>query len=85
MGLPGDDALEPFIKEALDKNIIENGYIDLVSEMQPYLLGYFSVDQIALTKKYGFIGLAIDTGGALIHKDKSVPDFPDSGSERFMG
>ena len=48
---------------------IENGYIDLVSEMQPYLLGYLSVAQIALTKKYGFTGLEIDTGGGLIHKD----------------
>lgn len=50
-------------------NGIENGYIDLVSEMQPYLLGYLSVAQIALTKKYGFTGLEIDTGGGLIHKD----------------
>lgn len=48
---------------------IESGYIDLVSEMQPYLLGYLSVAQIALTKKYGFTGLEIDTGGGLIHKD----------------
>ncbi|WP_028584221.1 sugar ABC transporter substrate-binding protein [Desulfogranum mediterraneum] len=48
---------------------IENGYVDLVSEMQPYLLGYLSVAQIVLTKKYGFTGLEIDTGGGLVHKD----------------
>lgn len=47
---------------------IENGYVDLVSEMQPYLLGYLGVAQIALTKKYGFTGLEIDTGGGLVHK-----------------
>ena len=47
---------------------IENGYLDLVSEMQPYLLGYLSVAQIVLTKKYGFTGLEIDTGGGLVHK-----------------
>ncbi|WP_373501006.1 substrate-binding domain-containing protein [Desulfococcus sp.] len=47
---------------------IENGYVDLVSEMQPYLLGYLSVAQIVLTKKYGFTGLEIDTGGGLVHK-----------------
>jgi len=48
---------------------IESGYVDLVSETQPYLLGYLSVVQIILTKKYGFTGLEIDTGGGLIHKD----------------
>ncbi|RJQ51581.1 MAG: hypothetical protein C4530_19910 [Desulfobacteraceae bacterium] len=48
---------------------IENGYVDLVSEMQPYLLGYLSVAQIVLTKKYGFTGLTIDTGGGLVNKD----------------
>ncbi len=37
--------------------------------MQPYLLGYLSVAQVVLTKKYGFTGLEIDTGGGLIHKD----------------
>ena len=121
MGLPGNDALEPFIKEAFDKGIriaghpdckmilvdhgaltsqmenflktagikpgeifvggfslspatanstaIENGYVNLVSEMQPYLLGYLSVAQIVLTKRYGFTGLEIDTGGGLVDKD----------------
>lgn len=48
---------------------IESGYVDLVSEMQPYLLGYLSVAQIVLSKKYGFTGLEIDTGGGLVHKD----------------
>ncbi len=48
---------------------IENGYVDLVSEMQPYLLGYLSVAQVVFTKKYGFTGLEIDTGGGLVHKD----------------
>jgi simple sugar transport system substrate-binding protein len=47
---------------------IENGYVDLVSEMQPYLLGYLSVVQTVMTKRYGFSGLNIDTGGGLIHK-----------------
>ncbi|SDP23635.1 sugar ABC transporter substrate-binding protein [Desulforhopalus singaporensis] len=48
---------------------IENGYVDLVSEMQPYLLGYLSVAQIVFTRKYGFTGLELDTGGGLVHKD----------------
>jgi len=36
---------------------IEKGYIDLIGDAQPFLLGYFSVLQIALTEKYGFSGL----------------------------
>lgn len=48
---------------------IENEYVDLVSEMQPYLLGYLSVAQVVFTKKYGFTGLELDTGGGLVHKD----------------
>lgn len=47
---------------------IESRYVDLVSEMQPYLLGYMSVLQLVLSKNYGFSGLRIDTGGGLIDK-----------------
>ena len=47
---------------------IEHDYVDVVLEMQPYLLGYFGVAQIVLTKRYGFTGLRIDTGGGLITK-----------------
>lgn len=60
----GGFSLSPATAEA-----IETGYVDLVSEMQPYLLGYYSVAQIVLTKKYGFTGLEIDTGGGLVHKE----------------
>lgn len=48
---------------------IKNGYVDLVGDAQPFLLGYFSVLQIALTQKYGFSGLSIDTGGGFIGID----------------
>lgn len=48
---------------------IKNGYVDLVGDAQPFLLGYFSVVQIALTQKYGFSGLNIDTGGGFIGAD----------------
>lgn len=48
---------------------IENGYVDLIGDAQPFLLGYFSVMQIALTKKYGFSGLEINTGGGFIGQD----------------
>jgi len=48
---------------------IKNGYVDIVGDAQPFLLGYFSVLQIALTNKYGFSGLNIDTSGGFIDKN----------------
>ena len=48
---------------------IEKGYVDLIGDAQPFLLGYFSVLQIALTEKYGFSGLTIDTGGGFVSAD----------------
>ncbi len=65
---PDDIFVGGFSLSPATATAIESGYVDLVSEMQPYLLGYLSVAQIALTKKYGFTGLEIDTGGGLVHK-----------------
>lgn len=48
---------------------IKNGYVDLVGDGQPYLQGYLPVVQIVLTKKLGFSGLTIQTGGGFVHKD----------------
>ncbi|MEG2004759.1 MAG: substrate-binding domain-containing protein [Bilophila sp.] len=45
---------------------LENGYVQLVSEAQPFIMGYFSVVQTVLSKKYGFTGFTIDTGGGMI-------------------
>lgn len=45
---------------------IEAGYVQLVSEAQPFLMGYYGVLQTVLSKKYGFTGLSIDTGGGLV-------------------
>jgi len=47
---------------------IRNGYVDLVSEGQPFMQGYFAVVQIVMAKKYGFTGYYIDTGGGFAHK-----------------
>jgi simple sugar transport system substrate-binding protein len=46
--------------------LIQEGYIDIVSDQQPWLQGFFPVIQIFLTKNYDFSGLTIDTGGRLI-------------------
>ncbi len=45
---------------------IEDGYVQVVSEAQPYIMGYFSVVQTVLSKKYGFTGFTIDTGGGIV-------------------
>jgi len=65
---PDDIFVGGFSLSPATATAIEDGYVDLVSEMQPYLLGYLSVAQIVLTQKYGFTGLEIDTGGGLVHK-----------------
>lgn len=48
---------------------IQSGYVNLVSEAQPYLMGYLSVTSIVQTAKYGFSGLNVDTGGGYISAD----------------
>ncbi len=48
---------------------IKNGYVDLVSDGQPFLQGYLAVTGLVLSKKYGFSGLHIDTGAGFISKD----------------
>ncbi|GAB4112713.1 MAG: substrate-binding domain-containing protein [Candidatus Caldatribacteriota bacterium] len=48
---------------------IKTGYTDLVLDQQPFLQGFLPIMQIYLTKKYGFSGLHIDTGGGLISKE----------------
>ena len=45
---------------------IQEGYIGLISDQQPYLQGYLPILQACMTKKYGFAGLYIDTGVGLI-------------------
>ncbi|MGB2551822.1 substrate-binding domain-containing protein [Campylobacter sp. MOP51] len=45
---------------------IKDGSIDLVADAQPFFQGYFSVVQIVMSKKYGFSGFKVDTGGGFI-------------------
>jgi simple sugar transport system substrate-binding protein len=49
---------------------IQSGYTDLVIDQQPWLQGYLPILQLCLTKKYGFGGLHINTGGGFVDKDK---------------
>jgi simple sugar transport system substrate-binding protein len=52
---------------------IKDGFISLVIDQQQYLQGFLAVEQLCLTKKYGFSGLFVNTGGGFI--DKSNVDF----------
>lgn len=47
---------------------IKDGFISLVIDQQQYLQGFEAVQQLCLTKKYGFSGLFINTGGGFIDK-----------------
>ncbi len=46
--------------------LVKEGYIDLVSDQQPFLQGFLSVMNAALAVKWGFTGLYINTGRGLV-------------------
>jgi simple sugar transport system substrate-binding protein len=52
---------------------IQDGYVLVTLDQQQYLQGYLPTLQICLTKKYGFSGLYVDTGGGLVDKDNVGP------------
>jgi simple sugar transport system substrate-binding protein len=47
---------------------IKDGYVNLVIDQQQYLQGFMAVEQLCLTKKYGFGGLFINTGAGFVDK-----------------
>ena len=47
---------------------IEGGWVGLVADQQEWLQGYLPILQICLTKKFGFSGLNINTGGGIVDK-----------------
>jgi simple sugar transport system substrate-binding protein len=47
---------------------IKDGYISLVIDQQEYLQGFMAVQQLCMTKKYGFGGLFINTGAGFVDK-----------------
>jgi len=70
---PGQIYIAGFDLSAATADAIKKGYTGVVLDQQPWLQGYLPILQICLTKKYGFSGLHIDTGAALI--DKTNIDF----------
>ena len=63
---PGDIYTAGFDLSAATVDAINSGFLGVVLDQQPYLQGYLPILQLALTVKYGFSGLNIDTGAALI-------------------
>jgi simple sugar transport system substrate-binding protein len=47
---------------------IKDGYISLVIDQQEYLQGFMAIEQLCLSKKYGFGGLFINTGAGFVDK-----------------
>ncbi len=70
---PGDIYTAGFDLSAATATTIKEGWVGCVLDQQPWLQGYLPILQICLAKKYGFAGLHIDTGAAII--DKTNIDF----------
>jgi len=47
-------------------DLVKEGYIDLVSDQQPYLQGFLPIINAALAVKWGFTGIYMDTGRGLV-------------------
>ena len=47
---------------------IKDGYISLVIDQQEYLQGFEAIEQLCMTKSYGFGGLFINTGAGFVDK-----------------
>jgi simple sugar transport system substrate-binding protein len=58
----GFDLSAPIVKG------VQDGFIAVVLDQQPFLQGYLPVLQMYLTSKFGFAGLNVDTASSLITK-----------------
>jgi len=70
---PGDLCAAGFDLSAAIAQGIEDGYVSIVLDQQPFLQGYLPIVQLYLSSKFGFAGMNIDTGAALITKDNIGP------------
>jgi simple sugar transport system substrate-binding protein len=66
---PGDVFAAGFDVSGNAVTAIQGGWLQLVSDQQQYLQGYFGVLQLCLSKVYHFSGLQIDTGAGFVTKD----------------
>jgi len=66
---PGDVFAAGFDVSGNAVTAIQGGWLQLTSDQQQYLQGYFGVLQLCLTKVYHFSGLQIDTGAGFVTKN----------------
>lgn len=66
---PGELFVAGFSLSPATADGIQSGYVQLVADCQPYLMGYLSVVQLVLSERYGFAGLDINTGAGFVTKD----------------
>ena len=66
---PGEVFGAGFDLSSATADAIKEGWVGAVLDQQPFLQGFLPIVQICLTKKFGFAGLHIDTGSAIIDKD----------------
>ena len=72
----GFDLSAPIVKG------VQDGYIAVVLDQQPFLQGYLPIIQLYLTSKFGFAGMNVDTASSLITKENidAVADSPRKAS-----
>jgi simple sugar transport system substrate-binding protein len=63
---PGEIFGAGFDLSSATADAIKEGWVGAVLDQQPFLQGFLPIVQICLTKKFGFAGLHIDTGSAII-------------------
>ncbi len=66
---PGDVFGAGFDLSGDTSQAITDGWVGAVLDQQQWLQGYLPIVQACLTKAYGFSGLHVDTGAAIIDKD----------------
>jgi len=66
---PGEVFGAGFDLSSATADAIKEGWVGAVLDQQPFLQGFLPIVQICLTKKFGFAGLHIDTGSAIIDKN----------------
>ncbi|MCJ7665973.1 MAG: substrate-binding domain-containing protein [Actinobacteria bacterium] len=64
---PGEVNFAGFDLSAAAVQAIQDGYLGLILDQQPYLQGYVPILSVCLTVKYGFGPLNVDTGSGFVN------------------
>ena len=64
---PGEVNFAGFDLSAAAVQAIQDGYLGLILDQQPYLQGYVPILSVCLTAKYGFGPLNVDTGSGFVN------------------